>query len=74
MKPSNQVYEAAHKMLSPELKPFLEWIEAERAETLELLSVAKPEIAQVMQGQTQSMKRILEVIRVSREMLEKKGA
>ena len=70
MKPTNQVYEAALKMQSPEMRPFLEWLEAERAETLELLSTARPEMSQVMQGQAQGLKRVLEVIRVSRDILE----
>ncbi len=74
MKPSTQVYEAAMKMLSPEMRPFLEWIEAERTEALELGSMAKPDVVQVIQGQAQALKRVLEVVRVSREVLEKKGA
>lgn len=72
MKPSDQVYEAATKMLSPEMSTFLVWLEVERMETLELLSTAKPEIAQVVQGQAQALKRILDVIKTSREMLDKK--
>jgi len=59
-------------MQSPEMRPFLDWIEAERGETLELLSLAKPDIMQIMQGQAQGIKRILEVVRTSRDVLEKR--
>jgi hypothetical protein len=74
MKPTNQVYEAAMKLLSPEMKPFLEWLEAERMEALELGSMAKLDVVQVVQGQAQGYKRVLDVVKMSRDMLEKTRA
>lgn len=71
MKPNNQTYEAAMKLMAPEMRPFLEWLEAERVETLELMSTARPEIVQVLQGQVQALKRILDTIKSSRDVLEK---
>lgn len=72
MKPSAQVYEAAMKLQAPEMRAFLEWLEAERAELLELGSIAKPDIVQVVQGQAQGLKKVLDVIRMSRDILENK--
>ena len=72
MKPTTQVYEAAAKLQSVEMKPFLDWLEAERAETLELGSMAKLDVVQIVQGQAQGLKRVLDVIRMSRDILEKK--
>lgn len=71
MKPDTKTYEAAMKLLTPEMKPILDWLEAERSEVMELMSTAKAENMQVMQGQAQGLKRILEVIRMSRDILEK---
>lgn len=72
MNPTKQAYEAAAKLQSPEMKPFLDWLMEERARDLEFLSVAKPEITQVLQGRTQAFGQIIGIIQESRDILEKR--
>ena len=71
MRPSTQVLEAAAKLQSTETKAFVEWMEEERDETLEHMSVAKPEIISILQGKAQALKQILDLVKTSRDVLEK---
>lgn len=71
MRPDNHVFEAAAKLQSTELAAFYEWLKSDRLEVLELLSVAKPEMVGVLQGEAQRLGKIIDLIETSRGVLDK---
>jgi hypothetical protein len=65
-------YEAAAKLQSAELKPFYDWLKTERVDVLERLSVARPELVGVLQGEAQRLEKILDFIDSARAVVERK--
>ncbi len=66
-----QVHEAAHRMRSPEMKPLLDWLREERSAVLELLTLAKPESLQILQGEARRIKTILDLVDGAQAVLTK---
>ena len=65
-------YEAAAKLQSVEMKPFYNWLKAEREAALELMSRAPIETVSILQGEARSLKKILDFIDSARAVVEKK--
>jgi hypothetical protein len=72
MKLDRQLYEAANRLRAPEFAPLVQHLRDERAQVLETLSAAKLDNLQVLQGRSQELKRILDLIDDAHKVLEKK--
>ena len=66
-----QVYEAALRLRSPELKPFLDWVRKERAETMEMLTAAPESSLQKLQGKAQCLGSVLRLVEDAQVHLER---
>lgn len=73
MKPDNQVYEAAVKLRNDEMKPFVEWLRAEREAAKEFLTTAPEAIVSAVQGKAQFIAVVLELIEDAPAILDKRG-
>lgn len=71
MNPSRQALEAAMKLRAPELKPFVEWLKADRAELMEHLAVAPRDRVETIQGKVQALQTVLTLIETASAQVDK---
>ena len=71
MKINRQVYEAALRLQSPEMVPFLNWIRTERQGILEKLTTAPAEVLPILQGEARQLGAILNLVESARVELDR---
>ena len=66
-----KLLEASLRLRSAELRPFVEWLQSERELVLEMLSTAPEHAVGRLQGETQRLKKILDLIETAPAVLDK---
>lgn len=74
MRPDEKVFEAAAKLQSAEMSPLLDWLKWEHRDVVDRMAFANLATVQVEQGRAQQLNRILDLIKSSQDVLDKKRA